>query len=123
MAARGAQAQHRLQQPVVGAQERVTVVLPGDDAPGRADAGIHHGHVHRARGKVPVGAGQPEARLDGPVDWNLVGEVHDLRAGKPGQDRALHDADEGALQAEVRREGDYRRHGQRITGRSGLRRG
>ena len=49
---------------------------------------------------------QPETRLRGPVDDDLVSEIDDPRVREPGEDAPLHDPDERALVTEVGGDGD-----------------
>ncbi len=93
-------------------------MLARDDAACRADARVHHGHVHRAGRKVAVGTREPEAGLDRPVSRYFVCQVDNLCLGAAREDCALHNPDEWPFVAEVGGQGDDWRHG----GRSAFRR-
>ncbi len=89
--------------------------LHGNDVAGGPHTRIDHGDVYGAGWKVAVGPAQPEPRLRRPVRHDFVREIDDSRRREARQDDAFHYADEGALVAEVGRDGNHPAGAQRVN--------
>ena len=99
----------RREKPIIRREENMLVFLRDDDFALRPDARINDSDMHRAIGKVGVGAAQPEAGLGWPVCWNVMGEVDNSRIGKATDDYSGHHCGERAFVAKIGGDGDYAR--------------
>ena len=94
------------EQPVVGADEEITVRVANDDGPAcAADAGIDDGEVH-AHGHVRKRVAQDERAGQHALRRDSVRHVDDLDVGRDALDDAVTGADEVVRQAEVAEERD-----------------
>src|SRR6185295_9260340 len=102
----GGARQNRRQQAVVGSQEDGFGSLRSEQAPGTADAGIHHREIDRPERKPATGCREEEARLSDVARCDVVGDVDQAGFRGEGQDHPLDRGDVPAVAAEIGQEGD-----------------